>query len=273
MYFRKDNHDIFYRTWVPGGSSKAVVVIVHGYGEHSGRYNPAASALAGAGYRVYAYDHPGHGGSRGKKGLVEGLEKLADVLGDFTAFAAEEEPGYKVFVLGHSMGGVVSALYASRLPGDGPVSGLITTGAAVEVKPSMGKGLQKTLRAVSRIAPGLPTIKLSRAKLSKDIEVVDSYDRDPLNYSGRVKLKTGVELSRAFRLITENAGNITIPLLVLHGGEDTLSLPGGSSLIHDSASSGDKKIRIFPGLKHEILNEPEKNMVFEEIINWLDSRV
>ncbi len=281
---------LYYRTWEPScgdsenesaggsknlsGAASVNVIIVHGYAEHSGRYEYTGQYLSRKGFRVFAYDHPGHGKSAGSRGLVSSIDDLVLKLEYFVQFVKKTDKHSmhgKTFMIGHSMGGVISALFASGSGSE--IDGLITSGAAVMPLPEL-KGLpHKLAEAASCFFPELRTIPLDPRKLSRDEKVVKDYKGDPLNYNGKVKLKTAVELSGAGERIEKFAEKIKVPLLVMHGSEDTLAKPDGSRLLFEKASSEDKQIRIFEGLRHEIFNEPEKDLVLETVGEWIDFRL
>ncbi len=262
---------LFYRVWEPEGIPAAKVVIVHGYAEHSGRYEHAGSYLAKSGFRVYAFDHPGHGQSSGKKAIVSGIKDYALNLRHFVKFVKNDRGKSKVFVIGHSMGGAVAAVYAARFGCD--ISGLVTSGAAVMPVPMLCAPLRVAAEYLSLFTPEAVTVKLPPEKISRDGAVVSGYKNDPLNYNGRIKLKTAVELSKSLKIIKETASDIMEPLLVLHGADDRLANPEGSRLLYEKASSDDKEYKLLPGLKHEIFNEPEKEYVLDTVKTWLKMRI
>ncbi|MDX9801366.1 MAG: alpha/beta hydrolase [Spirochaetia bacterium] len=266
---------LYFRKWLSSGElpgyPSANIIIVHGYAEHSGRYEYAGKYLSQKGFSVYAFDLPGHGKSVGSRALIPGIDDLVLKLKLFVEFVKTRDKGEKTFIIGHSMGGVVAALYASLYGNE--IDGLITSGAAVMPLPELKGMIQKIAEAVSTLLPELRTLSLDPDKLSRDAGVVEDYRSDPLNYNGKVKLKTAVELSRSRKMIEKAAGNITVPFFVMHGADDTLAEPEGSRLLFEKASSVDKTIRLFDGLRHEILNEPEKELVLEAIRDWLYLRL
>lgn len=266
----KDTH-LFYRVWEPEGKLLCKVVFVHGYAEHSGRYDYAARYLAAAGMRVYAYDHPGHGNSAGKKGLVSGIRDFAENLNHFVRFVKRDREKAKVFIIGHSMGGAIAAAFGA---GYGCcISGIVTSAAAIMPVPMLSRPLRAVASYVSMFIPEAGTVKLPPEKLSRDQRVVEGYKKDPLNYNGRVKLKTAVELSGSLELIGKKARNIYEPILVLHGSDDTLAKPEGSRFLYEKVSSEDRQIKIFDGLRHELFNEPEKDYVLKTVREWIETRV
>jgi len=272
MIFEIDRDtNLFYRVWEPESAPVADIIIVHGYAEHSGRYEHAGRYFSDSGFRVFAFDHPGHGQSPGKKALVSSIFDLSVNLNHFVKYIKNGKNNKKIFIIGHSMGGVVAALYSAAFGSD--ISGVITSGAAVITMPVLWPPLRATLDYLSGFFPEAPTIKLPADKLSRDKKVVDDYMADQLTYRGKVKLKTAVELSKAVKIIKKKARFISEPLLVLHGAEDRLASPDGSRLLFENASSADKELKIFDNLRHEIFNEPEKQIVLETVKNWITARL
>lgn len=261
---------VFYRIWEPEGRPAAKIVITHGYAEHSGRYEHAGRYLAESGYRVYAFDQPGHGQSGGRKGVVEGIKEYAEILDCFIRHIKKEREEGKIFLIGHSMGGAVAAAYCAIF-GNG-IDGLVTSAAAVIPVPGLAWLFKSAAEWLSRLAPEVRTVKLPPEKLSRDKNVVKDYLGDQLNYTGRIKLKTAVELSKSEEIIRKTAKYICEPLLVMHGSDDTLAKPEGSLLLYENASSEDKTLKIFEGLRHELFNEPEKKEVLETVKSWISER-
>ena len=126
---------------------------------------------------------------------------------------------------------------------------------------------------ISAILPKLPVIKLESADISKDPRVVEAYDNDPLNYRGGILARTGAEILNATKKITSQASSISLPILIMHGSSDKLADVSGSEMLYDQVSSSDKTLKLYEGLYHEILNEPEQDQVKADMIAWLDAHV
>ncbi len=272
MYFNVNSKTrLFYRLWEPEGKSRGTVLLVHGYAEHSGRYEKAGSILSASGFKVYAPDLPGHGQSAGKKGLAVDVVTVSEYLKNFTDFINKEDHCSKLFMLGHSMGGGISLIYASSFGSS--LSGVITSGAAVHPLPYPPLPIRMLLESAARYLPGLKTMELGVEKISSLREVVDEYKKDPLNYNGRVMAGTASELFRIRKLVEKCACKITEPVLLLHGGDDRLASPSGSEYVYNSVSSEDRKIKIYEGCRHEILNDIKQDEVLDDIREWLLERV
>ena len=273
MYFDVDEKvSLFYRVWEPEDKNiKGRVVIVHGYAEHSGRYEKAGRYLADAGFKVYAPDLPGHGKSSGKKGLAEDVVLVSEYIKNFIDFIVNGDERSKLFLIGHSMGGGISLIYAASFGSS--IDGLITSGAAVYPLPYPPAPIRKILSSVANYFPYFKTMELGAEKISTLKDVVADYKKDPLNYNGKVMAGTAVQLFRIRKIVEANVSKITEPLFLLHGSEDSLASPSGSTKVYDSASSEDKKIKIYEGCRHEILNDFRQDEVLADIREWLLERV
>ncbi len=262
-----DGLRIFEQRWLPEGEAKAHVAIVHGYAEHSGRYGYTGEALARLGYAVHALDLRGHGRSDGDRAYVR---SFAEYLVDVRAFLARVDGragGRPAFLLGHSMGGAVVALI---LAVDHPtLRGALLSGTAISPAPRIARAI---IALLGRIAPRLPLIRLKASDVSRDPAVVEKYDNDPLVSRGRIRAGLAAAMSRAIQRIERDAPSITLPLLIMHGSADALANPAGSIALHERAGSADKTLKLYDGLAHEILNEPEKDQVIADIAAWLDAR-
>jgi alpha-beta hydrolase superfamily lysophospholipase len=266
-----DGIRLFERTWRPADKPKGAVIVVHGYAEHSGRYDHVGTSLAGAGYAVHAYDQRGHGRSDGARAIVRSMDEFLDDVDVFVArVAARYSAGVPTFLLGHSMGGGIVALHAiERRPA---VRGLLLSGATVAGSERLG--LRGWLIAtLGRLLPRFPLIKLDAATVSRDPEVVRLYDTDPLNYRGRMKAGLVRALFLGGQRIARGAPSIDYPLLIMHGADDALVPSDASKRLFDAVASDDKTLKLYDGLYHEIFNEPERDAVLADVVAWLESRV
>lgn len=249
------------RWWDPVGEPKATVVICHGYAEHSGRYEAVAARLAQRGLAVWAIDLRGHGASGGERASVIDVAHLVDDVLVAVERARAAHPALPVFVLGHSMGGLVSTALA--IEHQDRLRGLVLSGAAV----SDPAGVEPLLE----LDP-LPEVVLSSEMLSRDPEVGRAYDEDPLNYRGPFLRETLRALTSGARHVRERFATLRLPLLVLHGGDDQIVPAAASQDLFDGASSPDKELGIYPELRHEILNEPEGPAITDRIAAWILQR-
>jgi acylglycerol lipase len=260
--------EIFYQSWLPDAPARAALIIVHGLGEHSDRYDHVAQALTGDGIAVYACDHRGHGRSQGPRAVVDVTDVVADV-DQLVVLAAGEHPDTPVFMLGHSLGGMIAVRYA--LDHQARLSGLVLSGALATVDAS--PALRRIGRLVSAIAPRTPMIALDAELVSRDPAVVAAYRADPLVHHGRIPARTAAQIADTTAAFPEQVGAIVLPTLILYGTADGLCPPAGSVMLGEQLGSTDVSIRAYEGLYHEILNEPERATVIGDVRDWLTARI
>lgn len=259
---------IAWRLWDTGGEAvRSVVVIAHGYGEHGGRYDHVARHLAGEGYAVYAPDHHGHGRSEGARGRISFADAVSD-LDQLISLAAERHPGQPIFLLGHSMGGALALRYA--LAHGERLTGLILSGPLVQVE---GRPAAKALgRLLGAVAPSLPLAKLDPKLVSRDPEVVRAYVEDPLVYHRALPAGTVAEFLAHAATLPGEVAQITLPTLLMYGTADGLCDPAGAVLVSERIGASDLTTIPYRGLYHEILNEPERERVLDDLSGWLAAR-
>jgi len=264
-----DGLNLFEQRWQPAKKVKAIIII-HGYAEHSGRYAHVAEFLVNHGYAVETFDLRSHGKSEGKKTFIRSFDEFLSDVDLFLKRVNERHPNKNLFLLGHSMGGTIATLFAITRKLD--LKGIILSGATLKLSDEISPFLVRISAIVGNILPKLPTIKVDCNALSHDPEVVKKYDNDPLVYRGGIPARTGAEFTRAIKLIQKQMELVTLPLLILSGTADRLSDPEGSKQLYKRAQSKDKTLKLYDGLYHEILNEPEKEKVLTDIVEWLDGR-
>jgi alpha-beta hydrolase superfamily lysophospholipase len=250
---------VFYRRWDPEGPPVRLVLIVHGYGEHGGRYGYVAEALIRQGSAVYADDHLGHGRSDGERALIGDFEHVVDDLHTLADIARAEHPGLPLVLVGHSMGGLLVARFAQRWPDE--VAGVAFCGAVI--------GDWQWARDVLA-QPELPNVSFDPLAISRDPRVGDAYASDPLVYHGQYKrglLEAEVEALDRF---ARDNGLLTMPVALLHGTDDPF-VPYERSLkaIEDMPSS-DRTIHVYQGARHEVLNETNRDEVIRDLSDWID---
>lgn len=259
------------RCWLPEGDLGAAVIVLHGLTEHSGRCAGLAGALNGHGYAVYAVDLRGHGESEGSPSFIRTFdEHLADVA-LFVDRVRSRQPDGPLFLFGHSMGGAILALWAiTRQP---RVGGLVLSAPPVRVGGNMFPILRRLAGIFSRLAPRLRITRLGSGMLSRDPEVVAQFRGDPLVFHGRFPVRTGAEILRAGRRIEAHAEDLLCPVLLLHGTGDVVTDPAGTEALFTRAHSHDKTLKLYPGLYHDLLHEPEKEEVTADVVEWIDARL
>jgi alpha-beta hydrolase superfamily lysophospholipase len=265
-----DGLSLYEQSWLPDGDSRAVVVIVHGINEHSGRYARLANDLNRQGYGVYTMDLRGHGRSDGPRVMVRSFD---DYLADVELLlrrVAEREPGKPLFLFGHSMGGaIVASLVIQRPP---KVQGVILSSPALLIAGSVFPILRKLAGFFSRVWPSLRLVGIGCRFISHDQAVVEAFRNDPLVFHGKLPVRTGAELLRTADMIQKRMEAVALPLLILHGSSDYVTDPNGSRQMHARAQSGDKTLYIYDGLYHEVFSEPERKQAVADLLNWLSAR-
>jgi lysophospholipase len=260
---------IFWRSWTPEDGARGAIVLVHGAGEHSGRYGHVVARLVDEGYAVHASDHRGHGRSDGPRAFIADINDVVADLNSLVDRAVAAQPGAPVFMLGHSMGGLIGLRYA--LVHQERLNGLILSAALAAIE-AVPKPLELIGRALSVIAPRTPLIAIDASLVSRDPAVVAAYRSDPLVHHGKLPARTTAQLADAVASFPATVGSITVPTLILYGAADGLCPPAGSVMLAERIGSEDKSVRAYDGLFHEILNEPEREAVLDDIATWLAAR-
>lgn len=251
------------------GPARAVVVLVHGLGEHAGRYHALAERLHGWGFAVWAHDHHGHGASSGARGGLPSELRLVDDLALVIDDARAANPGLPLVLLGHSLGGLVAASLVAR--GVRPVDGLVLSSPGFD--PGLN-GFQKLLLAVlPRIAPNLRVGNgLDDNFLSHDRAVVQAYRDDPLTHD-RIGSQLARFLAYEGETVLRAAPRWPVPTLLLYAGDDRLVKPAASRAFAQAAvASGQVEAHGFETLYHELFNELEAQPVFDALERWLERR-
>ncbi len=265
-----DGLSIYCQSWVPE-SAKAVVVLSHGYGEHSGRYQHVVDVLLDQNYAVYALDHRNHGQSDGEKGFIHRFSSFAEDLHQFVVRTKQAHPDLPTVLLGHSMGAAISLHYVIDHPNQ--IDLLVLSAPYLIDGGNVSPLLVKVSTIISTVFPRLPVKAIDSSTISRDPSVVKDYDNDPLNSRNKIRARTGAELLSAGPHVYRRASEIRLPILIMHGDADALASVDSSRKLNDLVSSKDKSLRIYNGLYHEIMNEPEKDQVLSDIVQWLKARI
>jgi len=265
-----DGLRLFMPYWLPDDDPRATVVLVHGYGEHSGRYGHVADALTQCGAAVYAYDQRGYGRSEGDRAYIEDFDTYLDDL-DYVLQTPVLPADVPRFLMGHSMGGLVVLRHALLRQPD--VEGLVLSAPAIEINPDLAPFLRRFAQWIGRVAPRLPTVRSPEGGISRDADVVAYAENDPLNYHGAVRARMGAEMLRAGDAVKERLEDVEYPFVVFHGTADTLTNPEWSQRLYDRAASTDKTIHLYDGLYHETHNEPERETVLRDLADWVHERM
>lgn len=261
---------IAWRAWQPDSAVRGVVALVHGVAEHSGRYEYLGDQLAAAGFAVYALDHIGHGRSAGTGANIGSLDAAADNALSLLDLASDAHPGAARFLLGHSMGSLVVLHLVTRRPIE--LTGIVVSAPPLDI--AVGNPLQRLAAPLlTRFAPNLGVLALDSSAISRDPEVIRAYDDDPLVYRGRLPARTAVEILQHTALVKQRLSVLTAPLLVLHGTGDTIAAPSSADLLETGTGSADVTVLRYPGLFHEVFNEPERDEVIGDLTEWLTRHV
>lgn len=262
---------LFEQWWRPKSETATVgtLVVVHGLKDHGTRYADFAERAAEQGFAVYTFDLRGHAHSEGDRVFVEAFEDyvkdVETVLSSLTA-KADNKP---VFLFGHSMGGAIVTLYALEHPKT--LTGLIVQAGALET--DVGWVKRTGTRFLSWASPRAEVFQLELEDFSRDPETVRQAKADPLIYAPAAPARTARELLLAIARIDEQMEALEVPLLVLHGEADTVTSPEGSKALVARAKSEDKTLKLYPGLAHDLMHEPEREKVMRDVLAWLQAHL
>jgi alpha-beta hydrolase superfamily lysophospholipase len=262
---------LYHQSWHPEGDPRGALAIVHGFGEHSSRYPNVVAHLVPGGYAVHGFDLRGHGRSPGQRGHIS---NWAEYRGDVRAFlqnVAAEEPGCPIFLLGHSLGAMIGLDYAIRQP-EG-LAGLVLSSIPIEPVGVAKAYLVAIARLLSRIWPKFSLeVGLDTSALSRDPEVVQAYEEDPLVH-GTASARWGTETLDIVDWLKAHAAELTIPLLVVHGEEDRLDSAAGVRSLFQQAGSADKELYMYPDSYHEVHNDLNFEEMLSDLEAWLSQRL
>ncbi|MFP4446985.1 MAG: lysophospholipase [Desulfosudaceae bacterium] len=272
-FVNKDGLEIFHQRW-PVEDPAAALLLVHGLGEHSGRYGNLINAMEKEPVSFFALDHQGHGRSGGKRGHVN---DFADYTADVKQFVDQvirpQVPDRPLVCLGHSMGGLIAAHFALRHQAD--LNALVLSAPAFQPGSKVPAFQAAAARIVSRILPRLTqSNQLNPADLSHDPATVQAYLADPLVHD-RISTRWFVSFLATAGFCLDHAAELTLPLLVIHGAADRMVNPEGSRQFYEQAGSSDKTLRIFDGLFHETMNEApaDREAVLAVLTGWIREKI
>eukprot|EP00250_Pteridium_aquilinum_P011835 c20339_g1_i1 orf=642-1865(-) len=276
LFLNSRRQTLFAQSWMPAGgkSTKGLLILLHGLNEHSGRYLHFAMQLNLQGYGVYAMDWIGHGGSDGLHGYVASLDYVVTDTKSLLRWVADRNPGVPCFLFGHSTGGAVALKAALHPTMETVLKGIILTSPALRVRPT--HPVFEVLAPVFSIL--FPTLQFSGAHkrgipVSRDpAQLVAKYS-DPLVYTGPLRIRTGAEILRITAYLQRNIKKITVPFLVMHGTADRVTDPFASQDLYHCAASKHKRLKLYDGYLHDLLFEPEREEIAEDIIYWMDEMI
>lgn len=266
-----DGVRIVYDVWTPDTTPRGLVILAHGLGEHARRYDHVAARFGRAGLITYALDHRGHGRSGGKRVLVKDICEYTGDFGTLVGIAGRAHPGLARVVLGHSMGGGIVFAYAVEHPDDYDL--MVLSGPAVAAQLAVSPLLGWVAKTVGAVAPGMPLQALDADAVSRDPAVVHAYNTDPLVYHGKIPGGVARALLLVGETMQQRAPSLTAPLLVVHGSDDRLIPVEGSRQLVEAVGSSDAELKVYPGLYHEVFNEPEHVQVLDDVVSWINARL
>jgi acylglycerol lipase len=262
---------IYYQGWLPEEEVKAVLFIVHGLGEHSGRYMNVVNHFVPLGYAVYGLDHLGHGKSEGGREEVQRFEDYTDPLTPYYNMVKGWQVGKPIFILGHSLGGLITTYYL--LDNQEKFKGAIISAPAIKISESISSMTMTMGKILSVLAPKAGLLALDASMISRDPEVVKTYVNDPLVFHGKTPARLASEGLKAMLRVKAEVSKISLPFIAVQGSQDKLVDPGGAQMLYDGAGSKDKTIKIYEGFYHEVFNEPERATVLKDVETWLAEHV
>ncbi len=265
-----DGLEIHAADWIPSGKPRGVISLIHGVGEHIGRYQWTAEAMVNAGYIFTGFDLRGFGKSQGPRGFTPSLETYFDDMDSFLAQVAGRHPGVPVFLYGHSGGGILVLAYpVVRHPS---IAGVISSGPGLQSQLETQKFKVLLTKILGKLIPSFSFPSgLVVHEICSDPKVVDAYINDPLVHT-TITTGWGYAMLRCLAIANQNAPSFPFPLLLMHGGEDKLGFPSGSEAYAKLAPPEKITLKIWQGFKHEIHNEPERAQVYKFMIDWLNNQ-
>lgn len=294
--------NLFYQSWLPDGNLKAAGIIVHGGGDHSGRFGNVVNQLVPEQFAVYAFDWRGHGRSPGVRGHVNGWHELRDDLGIFIRLVNELHPDIPMFLFGHSMGGVIVLDYCLKeLVGEGKkgnmvdrenkgnkgnvdvgvvgekenvhdyvnISGMVCTSPAIG-ELGISPILWQIAKMLNKVWPSLSmSTGLNISMLTHDQDFVDYTKNDPL-YHRKATPRFGMEVEKTVNFIHQNAAEFSLPMLLIHGTADEIVSIEGSRKFVSNSKNPRLQYKEYDGGYHELFNDTMKGQVMEDIVGWLN---
>jgi alpha-beta hydrolase superfamily lysophospholipase len=260
---------LFYQGWLPEGEVRAVVMVVHGLGDHSGRYLNVVNQLVPAGYAVYGIDHIGHGRSDGTRLYLNRFEDFTVPLNTYREMIRQWHPGKKIFLFGHSMGGLIAAFHLIDVQDQ--FTAAVISAPLVQVPDNITPLTRFVATALSLLLPKVQLAGVDPAGISRDPAVVEAYVEDPLVCHGKTTARLGNEMLKAMQRVAAERGSIRLPVLVFHGGDDPLVPIDGTRKFAAAMGSADKTYREYPDRYHETFNDLGKEEVLADLQAWLDA--
>ncbi|MDE0141762.1 MAG: lysophospholipase [Caldilineaceae bacterium] len=263
---------IFYSQWLPSRKARGVVLVLHGLGEHSGRYRHLVGAFLKAGYSVYAHDHQGFGRSGGPRCYVQGFHDYLSDISQVVSLARQRSPGLPCCLYGHSMGGLIGLQYLMDVPGAFDFCVIASPSLRSQDLSPFNRLLKRILESVHRVRPQLTFRQRgSLDTLSRDWEEVQLAVRDSLGVPLR-SARWVVEFFEAMQEVSDRANEIRLPILMMQGLADAVVVPSATQEFFAHVGSTDKSLCLFEGYYHELHNDLGREKPIGAALNWLNAR-
>jgi len=263
-----DNLCIYYQLWLPEQPAKAIVCLVHGLGEHSGRYAHVATALNNAGYALLGFDLRGHGRSDGPRGHTPAYDVLMTDIDRLLDEAAIRYAGLPRFLYGHSLGGNLVLNHALRRKP--AITGIIATSPAIRLEAPLPASQVALAKVMNKVRPGLQMANgLALEGLARDPDVIRAYTSDPLVHN-KISVRLALGMFEAGEWALAHAAEFPLPLLLVHGTKDMITSAKASQEFATKMPAGRCTLKLWEGFYHETHNEPEKAEVLRFMIDWLN---
>jgi alpha-beta hydrolase superfamily lysophospholipase len=260
-----DGLELFEQSWHPSGPARAVLVVHHGLKDHSDRYGAFAERLTKDAFAVYAFDMRGHGRSAGERATIDSFDDLLDDLDRFMARVRQREPNAPIFLLGHSVGGAVVTLYAiERKP---RLAGLVVLAPAIRVARMPLEAAATPV--VASLFPNLPVVDVPDSAFVRLPEEQAAMASSPFIYHPSGPARTAAALLSAIERVWAGADDLDVPLLGLHGTDDKATDPRGTLELDRRVKNKDHTLLLYRGVRHDLLHEPEKEQIMQDLEKWL----
>lgn len=276
FFHNGDKQKIVCKSWRAESEPRALVFLSHGYSEHCHDpcYDTLARALVGLGCYVFAHDHVGHGLSEGRRAMVKSADVYVDDILKHVETERSRFSNRPVYLVGHSMGGLLVAMAAQRRPDD--FAGLVLVAPLLGIDKELDTCFRRTLaRVVGFLVPAFPVGSLDQKLLSRDPEAIRRFENDPLRYHGSVCAGWVAAIIPALETAVEQANHVELPLLIQHGTADKVCDPEASKVFFDKAASKDKTMKTYPEAYHDLLCDLEdvRQQVLKDIVDWFATRL
>jgi len=259
--------ELYYQKWLPEGSPLAILAIVHGFGEHSGRYSTVVNHLTSRGFAIYGFDHRGHGRSPGQRGHINAWDEYRGDVNAFLKTIQAQNPQEAIFLMGHSMGALIVLDYVLRCPEK--LAGTIVSGTPIDPVGFAKPYLVTLARLLSRILPKFPIkIPFDAATISRDADVVAAYRQDSLVHCLATP-RWGTESQKTIQWIKSRPQDLQMPILMIHGGSDPINTVAGCEDFFEKITYPDKQLLVYPESYHEPHNDLDHKQVVEDLEKWL----